>query len=329
MKNTINWGIIGLGRIARKFADDLQRVPGARLHAVAATDMDRALAFAADYGVAHAYGRYEDLLHCPDLDVVYVATPHTGHTAHTLLCVEHGLAVLCEKPFAMNAAEAQRMVDAARQHKVFLMEALWTRFIPATRHALALIAEGAIGKVHSVRADFGFHLPFDPSSRLYNKSLGGGSLLDIGIYPALLALFILGKPQPEDIQAAATFAETKVDDSCAFTFNYPGGGLAIGHSTVRGHTGIEAWIHGSKGHIYIHPRFHHSMKLTLSTYNGPDETKQDFDFPYEGWGYQFEAMHVMECLLAGKTESDLVPLSFSLDLMETLDNVRRKIGLEY
>lgn len=330
MEKTIHWGIIGLGRIARKFADDLQRVPGAKLHAVASTDLERAQAFAADYGVPHAYGRYEDLVHCPGLDVVYVATPHPGHAAATLLCLRHKLAVLCEKPFAMNRTEAQEMADMARANQVFLMEALWTRFIPATDRALQLIAEGAIGDIHSVRADFGFYAPFDPGSRLYNKSLGGGALLDIGIYPALLALFLLGKPQSEHIQAAATFAQTNVDDTCAFTFRYPSRqAMAIGHSTVRGHTGIEAWIHGSRGHIYIHPRFHHSMKLTVSTYEGRDEHRQELDFPYDGWGYQFEAIHVGNCLRAGLTESPLIPLSFTLDLMETLDQVRHKIGLEY
>lgn len=324
-----NWGIIGPGRIARKFADDLRLVPGARLHAVASSDAARAAAFAAEYGAPHAFGRYEDLMGCPDLDVVYIATPHTGHCDHTLLCLENGLPVLCEKPFAMNAQDARRMVEAARRNGVFLMEALWTRFMPAVQRAFELIEQDEIGEVHSVRADFGFYAPFDPSSRLFDKALGGGSLLDIGIYPALLALFVLGKPPLEDIQATATFATTGADDSCAFTFRYPNRGMATGFSTIKGHTGIEAWIGGSKGHITLPTRFHHPHALRLARYEGREVRETLIELPYEGWGYQFEAAHVMECLSAGRLESSKVPLQFTLDLMETLDQVRACIGLVY
>jgi len=325
----INWGIIGLGRIARKFADDLIGVPNARLHAVASTSPERAQSFAAEYGVAHAYSHYEDIVHCPDLDVVYIATPHNLHCENTLMCMEHGLAVLCEKPLAIHVVDARRMMEAARRKKVFLMDALWTRFIPASQRAFSLIEQGVIGQVHTVKADFGFYAAFDPTSRLFNKSVGGGTLLDIGIYPALLALFVMGIPRKEDIQAAATFAETDVDDSCVFTFQYPGKGLASGHSTVRSNTPLEAYIYGTEGHIYLHPPFHHTHKLTVVQYDGREEKSETIDLSYEGWGYQFEAAHVNDCLLAGKLESDLIPLDFSIGLMDTLDTIRERIGLVY
>ena len=329
MEKTIRWGIIGLGKIARKFADDLRLLPNAQLHAVASTSLDRAQEFAAEYGAPHAYGRYEDIVHCPELDVVYVATPHVLHSESALLCLENGLPVLCEKPFAMNGGEARRMVAAARRNRVFLMEALWSRFIPAVDHALQLVSEGTIGSVHTVKSDFGFKLPFDPHSRIYDKALGGGSLLDIGIYPALLSLFVFGKPEAEDILAAATFTRTEVDESCAFTFRYPHNKLAIGHSTVAANTPVEACLYGTEGTIFLHSRWHHTQKLTVSKYEGRTEIKHDLDFPYEGWGYAFEAAHVMDCLRQQRLESDLIPLDFTLDLVETLDTIREKIGLAY
>ncbi len=329
MADTIRWGIIGLGRIARKFADDLRLVPNARLHAVASTSLERAREFAQHYDAPHAYGSYEAIVQCPDLDVVYVATPHVLHCENTLLCLEHGIPVLCEKPFAMNRQEAVHMIGTAHRHRTFLMEALWTRFIPAVDYALALAAQGEIGEIHTVKADFGYHMPFDPNSRVFNKALGGGSLLDIGIYPALLSLFVLGKPLPEDIHAAATYTTTEVDESCAFAFNYHNKKLGIGHSTVAATTPIEAWLYGTEGTIYLHPRWHHSQKVTVSEYDGNTQSSRDMDFLYEGWGYHFEAAHVMECLRQGRLESDLVPLDFTLDLVETLDVIRERIGLIY
>ena len=324
-----NWGIIGPGRIARKFADDLRTLPNARLHAVASTSTERAQAFANDYGAPHAFGRYADLVECPGLDVVYIATPHVMHSEHALLCLEHGLPVLCEKPFAMNLMEARHMVNTAHRHRVFLMEALWTRFIPAVDHALTLLEQGEIGEVHTVKSDFGFRMPVDPQSRLFNKSLGGGSLLDIGIYPALLNLLVFGKPLPENILAAATFTSTDVDESCAFTFQYPGNRLALAHSTLAANTPVEANLYGSEGTIYLHPRWHHTQRLTISRYAGREEQKRIVEMPYDGWGYAFEAAHVMECLEKYRLESDRLPLDFTLDLVETLDTIREKVGLEY
>ncbi len=324
-----NWGIIGLGKIARQFADDLRLLPNARLHAVASTSGERAEAFAAEFGAAHAFGRYEDMVHCPDLDVVYVATPHPFHCENTLLCLENGLPVLCEKPFAMNMAEARRMVAAARRNRVFLMEALWTRFIPSIEQVFQMVEQGEIGELHTIKADLGFKMPFDPASRVFNKSLGAGSLLDLGIYPALLALSFFGKPDAENICAAATFTATDVDESCAFTFQYPPGRLAICHSTIAANTSLGAHLYGTEGTIFLHPRWHHTQKISISRYDGRQESFRDIDIPYLGRGYCYEAAHVMQCLENEMLESETVPLDFTLDLAETLEIIREKVGLMY
>lgn len=324
-----NWGIIGLGKIARQFADDLRLLPNARLHAVASTSFERSQAFAGEFGAKHFYSAYEDILHCPDLDVVYIATPHPFHCENALMCLENGIPVLCEKPFAMNLGEARRMVAAARRNRVFLMEALWTRFIPAVEQAFQMVERGDIGELHTIKADLGFKMPFDLNSRVYNKNLGAGSLLDLGIYPALLSLSFFGKPAPENIFAAATYTSTDVDESCAFNFQYPENRLALCHSTIAANTSLGAHLYGTEGTIFMHPRWHHTQKLTVSRYDGRQESFQDLEIPYLGRGYCHEAAHVMQCLDNELLESEVVPLDFTLDLIETLDTIREKIGLVY
>jgi predicted dehydrogenase len=329
MERVYNWGILGMGKIARKFADDLRLLPNARLHAVASASLDRAQDFAAAYDVPHAYGTYEEIVECPDLDIVYVATPHALHFTCAMLCLSCRIPVLCEKPFAMNAHEARKMIELAHNNQVFLMEALWTCFMPSFQRALELAESGAIGTVHTVKSDFGFKLPLDPNSRLFNKTLGGGALLDIGIYPVMLAMRVFGKPDALHIQAAATFTETEVDDTCVFTFQYPEKRIALGHATVAANTPVEAWILGTEGSIYLHPRWHHTAQLTIAQYQDrAEETREEY-FPYAGWGYHLEAQHVMECLEKGLQESPIVPLQFTLALAETLDAIREKVGLAY
>lgn len=329
MERVYNWGIIGMGKIARKFADDLRLLPNARLHAVASASLERAQDFAAAYDVPHAYGTYEEIVECPDLDIVYVATPHALHFTCAMLCLSCRIPVLCEKPFAMNAHEARKMIELAHHNQVFLMEALWTCFMPSFQRALELAESGAIGTVHTVKSDFGFKLPLDPNSRLFNKTLGGGALLDIGIYPVMLAMRVFGKPDALHIQAAATFTETEVDDTCVFTFQYPEKRIALGHATVAANTPVEAWLLGTEGSIYLHPRWHHTAQLTIAQYQDrAEETREEY-FPYAGWGYHLEAQHVMECLEKGLQESPIVPLHFTLALAETLDAIREKVGLAY
>lgn len=324
MKTQINWGIIGLGKIAHKFAHDLRLAKDARLHAVASTDSQKSADFAKQYGAPYHFSSYEALLNCPHLDVVYIATPHTLHCTNTLMCLRKRIPVLCEKPFGMNAKEVQLMIETAQANQTFLMEAMWTRFIPSFQRAIEIIQSGVIGRPLSMKADFGFFAPFNAESRLFNKDLGGGSLLDIGIYPIMAALCIFGKPSK--ISALATMASTGVDESCAVNFQYPDGAIAMTHSTVTAHTNIEAYIYGEKGVLYIHPRFHHSEMLTVKLYNGQEET---LSLAFEGHGYQFEAMEVNNCLKNNSLESKIMSHKFSLDLIETLDAVRLEIGLVY
>jgi predicted dehydrogenase len=324
MNDTINWGIIAPGRIAHKFAHDLQLAEGARLHAVASRSLERARAFAGQYGAHHAYGSYEEILACPDLDVVYIASPHTEHCAHTLMCLKQKIPVLCEKPMAINIAQAHRMVEAARANDTFLMDAIWTRFIPAFEEALQLLNDGIIGSLKTIRADFGFRAEFPPEHRLFNMALGGGSLLDVGIYPVFLATLLWGKP--EKIKASAAFGPTGSDDSCAMIFEYAGGRLAILDASVAVNTNTEAYFYGETGTLHLHSRFHHPSKFAVSYYEKPTET---FNHPFTGNGYYHEILEVCECLKNGKKESEKLPLDFSLQLMEVLDWARREAGIVY
>ena len=318
------WGILGPGRIAHKFAQDLLTVPDAQLYAVASTDQQRANEFAETYSIPHAFASYEQLLTLPDLDIVYVATPHVKHHENVLMLLNGGVAVLGEKPFAMNSEQVREMVETARAKKVFLMEALWSRFMPGIEFALDLIKSGSIGKVVSVKADFGFKAPFLPDNRLFNKELGGGALLDIGIYPLFLSYLILGKPTT--IKASALFGTTGVDEQCGMVLTYADGQLAMLDSTLLADTDCIGLIQGESGQIRIHSRFHENKGVTLVRNEQPTKP---FGFNRETHGYDYEAQHVMQCLTSGKTESPLWSLDDSLNLMELLDAVRAEAGIVY
>ena len=319
-----NWGIIGLGKIAHKFAQDLAKGSNMRLHAVASRSKEKANAFAEQYGASHAFGSYEEMVDCPDLDIVYIATPHIYHCRNTLLCLEAGIPVLCEKPFAMNAPEAEQMITTAMQKEVFLMEAFWTRFLPSFREVKSLIHKGEIGRVLSIKADFGFKASFDPSGRLFNQALGGGSLLDIGIYPVFLALNIMGKP--DHIKAMANIGSTGVDEDCGILFQYEDGRMAHLHSTIIADTKTEAFIYGEKGTIHIHSRWHGPSWFSLIK---DGERPQNFHFDYFSNGYHYEAEEVVKCLSEGEKESSMLNLQFSRLLMETLDRIRKEAGIHY
>jgi predicted dehydrogenase len=322
--NIIRWGILGPGRIAQKFATDLQLVEGAVLQGVASRDKAKADAFARQFGAVASYGSYEELVADPAIDVVYIATPHVFHTSHTLLCLRYGKAVLCEKPFAMHAAEAESMIAEARLQKVFLMDAFWTRFIPSTEKVLSLLAENAIGQVEYLRADFGFVADNDPEKRVFNRSLGGGSLLDVGIYPVFLSLLLLGVP--DRIHAMANFTQTGVDSVCTMLFDHPGGKKSVLESAITANTHIEAMIFGTQGTIRMHRRFHHTGTITITRNNGTSET---IHTEVMGTGYCHEIIEVMDCLHKGHLESEKLPLSLTLDLIRTLDRIRKEIGLTY
>ena len=321
---TYNWAILGPGHIARKFADDLKLVPGARLHAVASRSLPRAQAFAAEFGAAHAVGSYEELLAVPGIDAVYVATPHSEHYAHARLCLSGGLPVLCEKAFTQNARQAQALLDLARAQGVFLMEAFWSRFFPAIIQALAEVQAGRIGEVKHLVADFGFITDYKPEGRLFNPALAGGSLLDIGVYPLFISQLFLGVPAM--VRAVATPTPTGVDQNCAVALAYASGATATLFSTIAATTENRCVLYGTLGQLQLSGRFHAPTGVQVRLAGAaPEETP----YPTTGYGYHLEAAHVQQCLAQGLTESPLMPLSFSLQLMQTLDAVRAQIGLRY
>lgn len=324
MAKVYNWGIIGLGKIAQKFAQDLKGMQSARLHAVASRSLHKAKAFAIQHGAIYSFGSYEEMVNCPDLDVVYIATPHAFHCENTIMCLNHKLPVLCEKPLAMNAAEVRRMIAAAKNNNTFLMEALWTRFLPSIEKALAIIAKGMIGEVRSLKADFGFKATFDPEGRLFNQKLGGGSLLDVGIYPVFLSLLIFGRPI--QVKAMASIGPTNVDESCGIILKYTNNKIAILDSTIVAKTATEAWIYGEKGNIRINGRWHEPTSITLMM---DGEEPKDIFFDFSTFGYSYEAEEVMNCLLKKKLSSPKLNHHFSLDLIELLDEIRMEAGIYY
>ncbi len=324
MTKIINWGILGLGSIANKFADALTSVPNARLYGVGSRSLDKAKGFAKKYSVNKFYGSYEEIASDPSVDVIYIATPHVLHCENTLMCIDNKKAVLCEKPFAMNEKEVMRMVTKARQKEIFLMEALWTRFLPTISKTMELIASGIIGDVVHVKSDFGMKAPFDPEKRLFNINLGGGSLLDIGIYPVFIALLLLG--EPDEISAEAVIGKTGVDENFSSIFKYNSGKMATLFSTFLANTPVETDIYGTKGYIRINRMWFTPTSLTLVKNDGHSE---NIIFDYKNNGYDFEAEEVTNCLLNGFKESTIMPLDFSIKLIRLLDKIREICNIKY
>lgn len=324
MNSTINWGIIGLGKIANKFAEDLLLSETSALYGVASRDIEKAKAFGEKYDSVKYFGSYEELASDPEIDVVYIATPHSFHFSQTMMCLKKGKAVLCEKPLGLDQNEVKAMLNEAKSRKLFLMEALWTRFIPATEKLLELLNEKVIGEINFIRADFGFKGDFPIESRVYNKKLGAGSLLDIGIYPVYISLLTLG--MPTDIKVMARMAQTGVDSYCGMLFNYANSAKANLESTIEADTPIEAYIYGSEGHLKLHSRFHHTEKISL--YKN-EELIESFEIPYKGNGYYHEIEEVNNCLLNNEIESAKLPHSTSLNLIKLIDRVKDEMGLRY
>jgi len=326
MTKKIHWGILGCGKIARKFANDLKLVEDAELVAVASLDAARGREFADTFQAGRVHTRYEALASDPGVDVIYVATPHGFHHRHALICLRAGKAVLCEKAFALNLRDAAEMIAVARERKVFIMEAFWTKFLPQYQKVCALIEAGTIGDIKWIQADFGFNAGIPVPPRLIEPELGGGSLLDIGIYPLFLAQSLLGKPTA--IQASMMPYPTGVDEQCLMSLQFASGAVATLSSTLACDTPVEAVIAGTKGRILMKNRFHNSI-CGLELIIGK-EPAQPVDVHREtGYGYQFEARHVGECLRKGWTESPVMTHAHTLEMMETLDRVREACGIKY
>lgn len=323
----VKWGILGCGKIARKFASDLQLVKKGKLIAVAAREQSQADNFAKDFPAKYVHGSYQALVENPEVDVIYIATPHGLHHEHTMLCLRHRKAVLCEKAFAINAREAKEMIDFAKRQNVFLMEAFWTKFLPPYRQMKNMIAEGKIGTVQSVIANFGF-MPAPPiAQRLYDPKLGGGSLLDIGVYPVFLALDILGKP--DAITAAMTPSSQGTDSQCAMQFSYKNGAFAQLFCTFNSNLSTGADIAGDKGRIRMTHRFL-GPTTELEYYPDVVDSRQSISLEKaKGFGYEYEAQHVTDCLLNNLKESPIVKHADTLLLMETLDRIRAEAKIHY
>lgn len=325
MAENIRWGILGTGKIAGSFATGLGFVPGAEIRAVGSRSAETARAFAEKFQIPHAHPSYEALAQDAEVDVIYVATPHALHLENCLMCLDAGKHVLCEKPFTINAVQAERVIAAARIKKLFLMEAMWTRYIPLIVHLRHLLAEGVIGTVEMFTAGLGMtphHLP--PTHYILQAELGGGILLDAGIYPLSLASMIFHK-QPDRIAGLAEF-HRGVDVQDALTLEYEGGGMATMHMTIKTQIPPEFAIYGSAGRIRVHPPLFRPTKLTLARTGEPD---QEIEMPLAGNGWNYQAVEVGACLRAGKLESEVMPLDETLALMQTLDRIRAMWNFKY
>ncbi|HJZ48053.1 MAG TPA: Gfo/Idh/MocA family oxidoreductase [Roseiflexaceae bacterium] len=318
------WGILGTGNIASQFARGLAALDDAELVAVGSRTAGSAQAFGERFKVPHRHDSYEALANNPDVDAVYVATPHTLHKDNTLLSLRAGKAVLCEKPFAINAGQAESMIATARERGVFLMEAMWTRFLPHMVRLRELLTAQAIGELRMLQADFGFRTSFNPHSRLFDLALGGGALLDVGIYTVSLASMVFGSP--ERVTSMAHLGATGVDEQSAMIFGYSGGQLALLSQAIRTNSPHEALFLGTAGKIRVHTSWWKAAPMTLSVDGRPDEL---IEVPAVGNGYNYEAAEVSRCLREGRGESSVMPLDETLAIMRTLDEVRAQWGLRY
>lgn len=321
----VRWGILATGGIAAAFTADLVDLPDAEVVAVASRSEESAKAFAERFGIERAYGEWGALAEDADIDVVYVATPHSAHRAAAGLCLEAGRNVLCEKAFTLNAREAEELVGLARERGSFLMEAMWMYCNPLIRQLKALVDDGAIGEVRSVQADFGLAGPFPPSHRLRDPAQGGGALLDLGVYPVSFAQLLLG--EPSDIAARATLSDEGVDLQTGALLSYDSGALASVHCSIIGGTATSASVTGSLGRIDVPYGFFFPDRFVLHRDGrDPEEFKAEAG-PRNSLKY--EAVEVMRALRAGETESPLVPLDGTLAVMRTMDTVREHVGVRY
>ena len=327
MSKIIRWGILGAGSIAKKFAADLQHVQNAKLVAVGSRTQENADAFADLFSIEKRYSSYLQLVEDKDIDIIYIATPHILHHENTLMCLQHHKAVLCEKPFAINQKQVLGMIKLAKEKKIFLMEALWSRFLPHFIKLKEIVAQGMIGEVTALQANFGFKTSADSNKRLTEIELGGGTLLDIGIYNIFFALHILGNP--DNMEVAMVPNASGADEQCAITFHYQNGAVAQLFSTFKADIPIDLQIFGTQGNIKLTQRFYEpSCTIQFSTDGGKNYELIEVE-KAKGIGYEYEAQHATDCLLAGKMESDLMTFEESLVLIKLLDQVRAKGGLAY
>lgn len=323
MVEPIRWGILATGNIASTYVEDLALLDDCQVTAVASRSSERAAAFAEKYDIPHAWDSVQALAQDDDVDIVYVATPHSHHYIPTIQLLEAGKHVLCEKAFAYNAGQAKTMFNVAREHQRFLMEAMWTRCNPAIREMRRAIKEGMIGEVIGVHANFAIHGDFGPEHRMRNLDLAGGALLDLGIYPITLAHLALGVP--DKVHAEAVMSPEGVDAHTALTLRYPNGIAQLSCSFIGGAANT-ATISGTEGRIELDDLAYRPSAYTVVRHG---EAPREFEAPYVGHGYVHEALEVHRALRQGRLESTLVPPSSTIEVMEIMDEARRQIGLHY
>ncbi|MDT0275818.1 Gfo/Idh/MocA family protein [Blastococcus goldschmidtiae] len=324
MSAEIRWGVVGPGRIAESVLPDFAHVPHARVVAVASRSQERADAFAARHGLDRAHGSYADILTDPDVDVLYVATPHAQHHGFALAALRAGKALLVEKAFTATTAGAAEVVAAARETGVFTMEAMWTRFQPAVVALRELVADGAIGEVRSVQADLGVSRVYDPVDRLFALALGGGALLDLGVYVVSFAQMLLGTPQR--VVATGSLFPTGVDAEAALLLGYDDGRAATLLASLRQALPGQARVFGTTGWIDVLPRFHHPDTIVLHRAGAESERIRR---PQLGVGYAHELIEVTECLRAGGTESAVMPLADTLAVQDVLGQAAEQLGVRH
>ncbi|RYZ44196.1 MAG: Gfo/Idh/MocA family oxidoreductase [Myxococcaceae bacterium] len=322
----LRWGVLAPGRIAGGFVWALHHHTDQRVHAVASRDPERAQRFAATYGIPHVHASYEQLVADPDVDIVYVASPHSEHKRQALLAIATGKHVLVEKPLALDAGEARDIARAARAAGVFAMEALWSRFLPKTLLIERLLRDGVLGDVQLVMADFGGRFDFEPEGRIFNPALGGGALLDIGIYPIWLAHLVLGPPTR--VHATGSLTQTGVDGQAAIVLTYPTGAQALLHTTLFAETPQEAVIAGSHARLQLDSRFFTPGGFTLKAARSDQQLRWTDPSGIQGSeGLAYQAAAVAQHIAEGLTESPLHPLEHSIALLETIDAARAQLGV--
>jgi predicted dehydrogenase len=322
---SIRWGILGTGRIATDFATDLALLDDAEIVAVGSRTQASADEFGDRFGIARRHPSYDALVADPDVDVIYVSTPHPMHHDNALLAIRAGKSALVEKSFTINAAQARDLVTAAREEGVFLMEAMWTRFLPHVVEIRKMLSDGVLGDLVTFTAGFGHYFVEDESSRLFAPELGGGALLDLGIYPVSFASMVLGTPS--EITAVSDPAFTGVDAQTSMIFRYPGGRHALLTTNLRADNAVRAEIVGTEARLELDNEFYRpNARMTFVPRSGEPVPHEH---PQVGGGLRYQAAEVARCLRAGLLESDVMPLDETVAIMETMDEVRRQIGLVY
>ena len=321
----INWGILGAGNISGTFANALNGLENANLYAVAARQMESAEAFAKKYSVQKAYDSYETLVQDPEVDVVYIGTIHTMHFELMKLCILHKKAVLCEKPFTLNAKETDEIIHLAREYQVFVMEAMWTKFLPTTNKVKEWLQSGRIGEIKNIRADFGFRIDFDPEHRVFSKEKAGGALLDVGIYPLTYACYLMDQ-LPNQVTSSVICAKTGVDEMNTMLLHFEPNVLANLSSATTAEIGTTALIAGTKGVIKV-PDFYGASEAYLVNQEG--EVIEHYEHPHIVNGYEYEAEAVMKDLIFGKTENDIHSLEDTRNIIQLMDEFRSEWKIEY